>query len=213
MNLPKITITGTQDSPRTIIKDSSYSHLPCPQDENKLKTTPSIHTPECNKQQQRQQGQGEGEPEDFDPSIGAKPYSPFYRHETNPITSSTERLTLEIKRLDNHQKQNQDGSLPDIERGQQQIQSTRRRNNIKSIFSFWPFGSGHKKRSRHSKLWAGEKQDRSCLSGLTGKQRFAAKVAIAVLTLGSMIAVALGITVAVGGGVWTGRHRQGTIGR
>jgi hypothetical protein len=50
-----------------------------------------------------------------------------------------------------------------------------------------------------------------CMQALTRKQRMAVKAAIAIVTLGSMVAIALGITVAVGGGVWKSDHQQGAI--
>jgi hypothetical protein len=46
---------------------------------------------------------------------------------------------------------------------------------------------------------------------LTRKQRVAVKAVIALVTLGSMVAIALGITVAVGGGVWKSDHQRGAI--
>ncbi|KAL4864761.1 hypothetical protein BDV12DRAFT_175788 [Aspergillus spectabilis] len=59
-----------------------------------------------------------------------------------------------------------------------------------------------------SKLWAQKKRYCDCLAGLSKGRRLLIKGAIAVVIVGSMVAVALGITAAVGGGVWSGDHQS-----
>lgn len=44
------------------------------------------------------------------------------------------------------------------------------------------------------------------------KQRLAIKLVIAFLIVGAMVGIALGITAAVGGGVWKSHDQQGSIG-
>ncbi|KAI9931208.1 hypothetical protein ASPWEDRAFT_22932 [Aspergillus wentii DTO 134E9] len=126
--------------------------------------------------------------QEYDPSVGAKPYSPFYRHATSNV--SVQQLTVEAKHS------NRDGySLNDPESGQ--------------IPSHDPSVDIGKK--RQSKLWAEKKKKGGCLRSLNKKQRLAVKLVIAVLIVGTMIAIALGITAAVGGGVWKSRYQKSSM--
>ncbi|KAB8239519.1 hypothetical protein ETB97_000743 [Aspergillus alliaceus] len=121
--------------------------------------------------------------QDYDPTVGAKPYSPFYRHAT-PSIAAMERLNAPNK-------------SPNI--------------RTSDLESGWrPSDDSANRRS--SKLWANKKRHCDWLRGMTRGQRIAVKAAIAILTLGTMVGIALGITSAVGGGVWKSDHQQGTIG-
>ncbi|KAB8069889.1 hypothetical protein BDV29DRAFT_43510 [Aspergillus leporis] len=126
---------------------------------------------------------------EFDPTVGAKPYSPFYRHATLPH-SATERLTVQTKDSTLHPN-----SVNDIEIGADPFRSSA--------------DSGVR---RGSKLWKQKKRHCDWLRGLTKGQKMAVKGVIAILTVGTMVAIALGITAAVGGGVWKSDHQQGAIG-
>lgn len=132
-----------------------------------VQSTPSIH-------QHRQ---------DFDPHVGAKPSSPFYRH--GSPTLSYEQLTFETKTV-SHER----STLRDIENAGPYVTATRNDS------------------PRRSKLWEGENQPRSCMQSLTSRQRMALKAVVAVVTVGTMIAIALGITAAVGGAGWRDSARQ-----
>lgn len=117
----------------------------------------------------------------FDPSIGAKPSSPFYRHAT---PSKLARFTSTRKGSRNH-------STTDVE----------------NPASTWHRLFDDEALNRHeSKLWKPKKSwwACDCFGGLSKGQRLVLKIASAVVIVGSMIAVALGITAAVGGGVWRG---------
>jgi hypothetical protein len=59
-----------------------------------------------------------------------------------------------------------------------------------------------------SKLWAQKKRYCDCLAGLSKGQMLLVKGAIAVVIVGCMVAIALGITAAVGGGIWSGNHQS-----
>ncbi|KAL4739863.1 hypothetical protein BDV11DRAFT_214864 [Aspergillus similis] len=139
-------------------------------------------------------------PEEYDPSIGAKPYSPFYRHATP--SSKLARLASQRKRSksipvgvgspigDIGGQRPPWQRLYDVEEGQTEGRDSRTK----------------------LKLWAQKKKYCDCLSGLSKGQRMAVKIAIAVLLVGSMVAVALGITAAVGGGVWRGENHTEQLG-
>ncbi|KAJ6161255.1 hypothetical protein N7470_004651 [Penicillium chermesinum] len=122
---------------------------------------------------------------DFDPSIGAKPCSPFYPHGTPSL--SCEHLTYETKLAEQnrHQLGDLENAGPYLIRG----------------------GS-----PQRSKLWEERKPSRSCLHSLTGRQRLLIKAIIAVVTIGGMIGIALGITVAVGGTAWRSGGDQPSLG-
>lgn len=122
----------------------------------------------------------EGTTPDFDPSVGAKPYSPFYCHDT----ASIEKLKNEA------QISGRGYYSQDLESG------------LRS--------PAHNK--RESKLWAQKRKRCDCLSVLSPKQRLAVKLLIAVIIVGTMVGIALGITAAVGGGVWRSNNRQTPIG-
>ncbi|RMJ24719.1 hypothetical protein PHISP_04413 [Aspergillus sp. HF37] len=116
---------------------------------------------------------------DFDPSIGAKPYSPFYRHATPSL--SLEHLTKKTRNASRSPTR-----MADTEAQVETPQSA-------------PSGDQN---SSLSKLWHRKKQPWELLEGLSKRHRIVVKVLIAVATVGTMIGIALGITSAVGGGVW-----------
>ncbi|KAJ5774156.1 hypothetical protein N7457_009052 [Penicillium paradoxum] len=117
-----------------------------------------------------------GHSQDFDPSIGAKPCSPFYRHGSPTI--SYEQLTLETKH------------------------ANRNRSHLRDLENAGPYAACRTDSPRRSKLWEEENKPRTWLQSLSNKQRMALKAVVAVVTVGTMIAIALGITVAVGGPAW-----------
>ncbi|KAL4753966.1 hypothetical protein BDW72DRAFT_190660 [Aspergillus terricola var. indicus] len=138
--------------------------------------------------------------EEYDPSIGAKPYSPFYRHATP--SSKLARLAPQRKRS----KSIPVGVGSPIDDIEGQRPPWQRLYNVEE-------GQTEGRDSRTKlKLWAQKKKYCDCLSGLSNVQRMAVKIAIAVLLVGSMVAVALGITTAVGGGVWRGENHTEQIG-
>ncbi|BAE58347.1 hypothetical protein F9C07_1926 [Aspergillus flavus] len=121
---------------------------------------------------------------DYDPTIGAKPCSPFYRHATQNFTGQTPNSTLKVP------------EAIDLETG--------------GVSAYRPSGESDNRRS--SKLWTEKKRHCDWLRALPKKQRIAVKAVIAIALLGTMVAIALGITAAVGGGVWKSNHQQGAIG-
>ncbi|KAL2825887.1 hypothetical protein BJY01DRAFT_230001 [Aspergillus pseudoustus] len=126
---------------------------------------------------------------DYDPHIGAKPYSPFYRHATP--SSKLSRLTSQRKR--SRSVGMVTSPIDDVEGG---------------VPAWQRLYDDETRNTRESKLWTQERRYCDCLSGMSKRQRMALKIAIAVVILGSMVAIALGITAAVGGGVWSGVHQQ-----
>ncbi|PYH90153.1 hypothetical protein BO71DRAFT_83259 [Aspergillus ellipticus CBS 707.79] len=127
---------------------------------------------------------------EFNPCTGAKPSSPFYRHATPSLT--IERLTKGVKTTAKY-------TPIDPENQHQSMAAARQ-----------PAASGH---HRESKLWVQEKRHCGWMKRLSKKQRMAVKAGIAIVTLGTMIAIALGISVAVGGAVWRSDTRQEVIGK
>ncbi|KAJ5928727.1 hypothetical protein N7466_007683 [Penicillium verhagenii] len=122
---------------------------------------------------------------DFDPSIGAKPYSPFYSHGTPTI--SYEHLTFESKN------------------------ASRNGSGLRDLENAGPY-TFRNESPRRSKLWEGNVKPRSCLHSLSSRQRMIFKAIIAIVTVGTMIAIALGITYAVGGAVWKSSAEQTSLG-
>ncbi|KAL1964631.1 hypothetical protein VTN77DRAFT_6805 [Rasamsonia byssochlamydoides] len=123
---------------------------------------------------------------DFDPSVGAKPYSPFYCHDT----PSVEKLKNEA-RISGRGYTSQD------------LESCLR-SPIKHSIEI--------QNARRSKLWEPKRRHCDCLSALSPAQRLAVKLLIAFIILGTMVGIALGITAAVGGAVWRSNNRQTPIG-
>lgn len=133
---------------------------------------------------------------DYDPSIGAKPYSPFYRHATTPSAASAiARFTSQRKRTRSFGIAS---PIDDLENGSRPPWKRLSDDETRNMSTT----------NRESKLWAQKKRRFDCLSGLSKKQRIAVKIVIAVVVVGCMVAIALGITAAVGGGVWSGNHRS-----
>ncbi|KAH8700279.1 hypothetical protein BGW36DRAFT_373787 [Talaromyces proteolyticus] len=125
---------------------------------------------------------------DFDPHVGAKPCSPFYRHNNNDsLEHLKNEATISAERYGSN----------DLENGLSNT-SHKRSVEIHGVC--------------RSKLWAEKKRRFDCLSSLTKKQRLAVKLLIAFIIVGAMVGIALGITAAVGGGVWKSKNQQGAIG-
>ncbi|KAI2717821.1 hypothetical protein CBS147332_4701 [Penicillium roqueforti] len=91
--------------------------------------------------------------QEFDPSIGAKPCSPFYPHSSPTI--SHEQLTFETK-------------------------NANRRSHMRDIESLGPYASCRTDSPRRSKLWEEENKPLTWLQTLTNKQRMALKAVVAV---------------------------------
>ncbi|RHZ65159.1 uncharacterized protein CDV56_101631 [Aspergillus thermomutatus] len=128
-------------------------------------------------------------PEDYDPCVNAKPYSPFYRHAT--ASFALEQAKSQSKKPNC----NLDGM-----------------HDLESAPSPSPYKqSVDVQSSRTSNLWTKKRRRCNWMQSLTKKQKLAVKAIIAIVTLGSMVAIALGITIAVGGGVWKSDHQQGAI--
>ncbi|KAJ5895066.1 hypothetical protein N7495_006757 [Penicillium taxi] len=124
---------------------------------------------------------------EFDPSIGAKPHSPFYSHAA--ATVSYEELTFTTKTADH------DGC------------------ELRDLENAGPYKPSRTGSPRRSKLW--DKQEnppRSCFHRLSHRQRMIIKAIIAVGTVGTMIAIALGITAAVGGATWRDGASKASLG-
>ncbi|KAJ5185004.1 hypothetical protein N7472_009844 [Penicillium cf. griseofulvum] len=123
--------------------------------------------------------------QEFDPSIGAKPCSPFYPHSSPTI--SHEQLTFETK-------------------------NANRRSHLRDLESMGPYASCRTDSPRRSKLWEEENKPLTWLQSLSNKQRMALKAVVAVVTVGTMIAIALGITAAVGGAGWRASAEKSATG-
>lgn len=125
---------------------------------------------------------------EFDPHVGAKPYSPFYRHNDNDsLEYLKNEATIAAQRYGSN----------DLESG--------------------PSNTPHKHSLdihgvRQSKLWRKKKRRCDRLTALPKRQRLAIKLVLAFFIVGAMVGIALGITAAVGGGVWKSHDQQGAIG-
>lgn len=157
---------------------------------DKHPSTPRIHSPTSSIHStpvSELQPLAESSHRDFDPSVGAKPYSPFYAH--GSPTLSQEYLTSESKTARHNQSQ-----LRDLENA-------------------GPYLAAPTDGARRSKLWEAENPPPGFFRSLTTKQRMALKAVIAVVTVGTMIAIALGITAAVGGAAWRSKAELTDLGR
>lgn len=125
---------------------------------------------------------------DFDPSRGAKPQSPFYQHPTTQ--TSLEQLRSEA---------------PTYGRGysSQDLESNFRMSHKLSLDTQNPKRTLWTKSDRKNARW---------LRRLSRKQRVAVKLLFALIILGTMVGIGLGISMAVGGGVWRPHNQQSAIG-
>lgn len=130
------------------------------------------------------------EEEDFDPSKDAKPYSPFYKHPTT--RTSLEQLKSETKTYER-------GYSQDLETGTRVRMSADFNAHCHQL-SGW----NQKKPTKHRAL--------NCLNGLTKKQRLVVKILIAIVVIGGMVGIGLGISKAVGGGIWKSDSQTSKIG-
>lgn len=128
---------------------------------------------------------------DFDPHLGAKPCSPFYGHNEN--NASLEYLKNEAT-IATAQRYGSN----DLESG---VPSTPRKRSLDVHGGL-----------RRSKLWTEKKRRCNCFSSLSKRQRLMAKLVLALFIVGAMIGIAMGITAAVGGGVWKSANVRGSLG-
>lgn len=172
MSLHGLGVIGAQVAAASINRSNErLASSPKPSPPCSVQSTPSMN---------------DGHTQEFDPSIGAKPSSPFYRHGSPTI--SHEQLTLETKAANRNQSQ------------------------LRQLENAGPYSALRTDSPRRSKLWEEENQSRSCMESLSSRQRMALKAVVAVVTVGSMIAIALGITAAVGGGAWRDSTQKAVIG-
>ncbi|KAJ5863872.1 uncharacterized protein N7529_005788 [Penicillium soppii] len=139
--------------------------------DQKNPATPTMASPRCS-----MTSSPGAHSQDFDPSIGAKPCSPFYHHGSPTI--SYEHLTYETK----HHNRNL--------------------SHLRDLENAGPYAACRTDSPRRSKLWEEENKPQTWLQSLSSRQKMALKAVIAVVTVGTMIAIALGITAAVGGAAW-----------
>lgn len=151
-------------------------------DDEKHPSTPRIRSPSCSVQSTPELNETRNQ--EFDPHVGAKPYSPFYRHGSPTI--SYEQLTFEPK----------NDTTP------------RNRTQLRDIENAGPYSALRTDSPRRSKLWEQENPPRTCMQSLSSRQKMALKAVVAIVTVGSMIAIALGITAAVGGAAWRDSTEQ-----
>jgi hypothetical protein len=123
--------------------------------------------------------------------VGAKPCSPFYSHDIN--NNSLEYLKNESTITAQRYGSN------DLESG---TASTPQKQSLEVY-----------RRCRPSKLWIQKRRKCDCMSSLTKRQRLYVKLVLALFIVGAMIGIAMGITVAVGGGVWKSANVRGQFGR
>lgn len=106
----------------------------------------------------------------YDPSVNAKPFSPFYRHATPNF--SADRIEYRLRR-----------EAADLETGDSQ-------------------GTRQELQHPHrSKLW---EKKRRCLwwRRLNQGTRLVLEITLAVVIVGGMVGIAIGVTAAVNGGSW-----------
>lgn len=119
-------------------------------------------------------------PDNFDPSRGAKPFSPFYTHPTTQVSIDQLRG----------------------ERGfhERDTASFRQRISETDTISL-PKGS-IESQNTNSTLWSTSHKKRHGLLGdLTQRQKFCLKLAIAIVIIGGIISLGLGLSIVVSGGV------------
>lgn len=153
--------------------------------DEKPPSTPKIHSPSCSVQSTP--SLNDTRSQEFDPHDGAKPCSPFYRH--GSPTVSYEQITLEPKN-DN---------------------TPRYGTQLQDIENAGPYPALTTESSRRSKLWEPENPKKTWMQSLSRRQRMTLKAVLAVVIVGTMIAIALGITAAVGGATWRKTTKQAAL--
>lgn len=128
---------------------------------------------------------------EFDPHVGAKPCSPFYSHDANnnSLEYLKDETTIKAQRYGSN----------DLESG---TPSTPQKRSLEV-----------QGRCQQSKLWIQKKRKCDCLASLTKRQRLYVKLLVGLVVVGAMIGIAMGITVAVGGGVWKSANVRGPFGK
>jgi hypothetical protein len=178
MSLHGLGVIGAQVA-ASIKSNDEKPPTPTVHSPSSIQSTPTMPTPSLHHDTRSQE---------FDPHVGAKPSSPFYRH--GSPTLSHEQILIEPK------------SPP-----------PRTRTHLRDIENAGPYSVLRNDSPRRSKLWEQqENPPRSCMHSLSTRQRMALKAIVAVVTVGTMIAIALGITAAVGGAAWRSSAEDNALG-
>lgn len=145
--------------------------------------------------------------EDFDPTVHAKPYSPFYSHpSTRPSMDSGKRnISIDVRQS------------RDIEAGLSPQPSTIAgdRSSDNGVVKEWSqsrLSLGAQSCSRKKGLTYPKRRKCDCLAGLPKRQRVMIKLLIALVIVGVMVGIAVGIAAAVNGTVYKSKNQNVTIG-
>jgi len=129
--------------------------------------------------------------EEYDPTACAKPCSPFYSH---PQTRTSLEQLKSTSRISLHRSVDLEaaGNTPRLSSVGQDA----------GLVRTWP---GTKSMTRKKHGWG-------CLQRFSKNQRLAIKIGIAIVLVGTMVAIGVGVSKAVGGGVYKNNNQSTTIG-
>lgn len=165
-------------------------------------------------------GSPDSEDHEYNPSLNAKPCSPFYNHDVPRPSSERPKNSVSPSRVHviqvstNDEAEDKSPSVArpsiDVERGEAE----------KSADGMVKLGPGRfnnvlrlQRQPQKKSMIRPRRKGCTCLAGLTKGQRLAVKLLIAILIVGAMIAVGVGISIKVGGGVYKNSNQTTKIGR
>lgn len=165
---------------------------------------------------------GSPDPDDheYDPTLNAKPCSPFYNHDVRRPSSegpkkSTSQSRVQVIQVNtNSEPQNTRTNTAyssfDIEKGEEG-------KDADGKLKLWPGRLSQilrlQRPPKKKSMIRPRTKSYGCLAGLSKRQRLLVKLLIAMVIVGAMVAVGVGISLKVGGGVYKSNNQTSKIGR
>ena len=156
---------------------------------------------------------------EYNPSVNAKPCSPFYNHDVPRPSIDRSKNTPSASRVHVIQVNANTGpedASTETKRPSIDVEKCEGAKGADGGLKVWPgrFGRtfGAKRQSKQNSWLRPRTKGWKCLAGLTKGQRLAVKLLIALVIVGAMIGVGVGISVKVGGGVYKNNNQTSNIG-
>jgi hypothetical protein len=140
----------------------------------------------------------------------SNPYSAFYKHPDARRSLDNDALTPTKTHLDiNTYERDLESGVPLSAATTQQLAKTSVDGRVKEVkeCTMWPSRQAVLDKRRQHK----RRKGCNLFKGLTSKQRLWIKIIIAMLVVGAAVGLGVGISRAVGGGVWAGEGRSKEI--
>ena len=156
-------------------------------------------------------------PFDYDPTLNAKPCSPFYNHDlprqSVDIAKNTSQSRVHLVQIDTNDLE---AGVTRTDKSSLDVIKPEPTADADGSLKIWPgrLGRALRMQRRPGKRSMCQPKQRGSrwLPGLTKGQRLMVKILIALVIIGAMVGIGVGISIAVGGGVYKNDNQTSKIG-